>query len=66
MHGTRERHVIRWDAHLALLNQEIERLEQALAQAMPDTPVYDDLRDQLNRALSRKRSLGPSPRHKMG
>ncbi len=66
MHGSRERHVIRWDAHCALLDREIERLFEALALAVPGSPHAADLSHQLAAAQTRRRALGPSPRHKMG
>lgn len=66
MRGARERNVLRWDAHRALLDEEIARLERELADADPELPDGAALRQQLDDALRRRRALGPSPRPKMG
>ena len=66
MRGARERNVLRWDAHRALLDEEIARLERELAGADPKSPASSALRQQLDDALRRRHALGPSPRPKMG
>jgi hypothetical protein len=67
----RERAVLRWDAHAALLGQRLARAEEQLA-AMSAPGVGRD-RERLAR-LTREieelrrqlQALGPSPRAKMG
>jgi hypothetical protein len=68
MRGARERNVLRWDAHQALLDEEIARLERELAEgsATPESPARAALRQQLEEARRRRLALGPSPRPKMG
>jgi hypothetical protein len=66
MRGARERNVLRWDAQLALLDEEIARLERELADADPESPAGAALRQGLDEAVLRRRALGPSPRPKMG
>ena len=71
MHLGRERGIIRWDAHYALLQARLARVEAELA-ALPDPLRPADgatharlLHDQahLLRAVA---ALGPSPRARMG
>ncbi len=66
MQGARERNVLRWDAHRALLDAEIERLECELAAAVPNSPHAATLLGQLTNARLRRNAIGPSPRPKMG
>lgn len=67
----RERGILRWDAHSAILTARLERAERQLATVGAPlggrdrervarlTQEIEQLRDQL-------RALGPSPRAKMG
>lgn len=66
MQGARERNVLRWDAHRALLDAEVERLERELAAAAPNSPHAAALLRQLEDARARRDAIGPSPRPKMG
>jgi hypothetical protein len=68
----RERNVLRWDAHVALLRDHIARTEAALL-ALGEQPATSGEREraaQLGAELAdlrrRLRGLGPSPRAKMG
>jgi len=67
----RERNVLRWDAHVALLRDRIARVEAALlALGEPTAPAERERAGQLGAELTdlrrRLRGLGPSPRAKMG
>jgi len=67
----RERNVLRWDAHVALLRDHIARTEAALlALGEPTAPAERERAAQLHAELAdlrrRLRGLGPSPRAKMG
>lgn len=66
MHGSRERHVVRWEARCALLDATIERLELELAHLRPNSPGAEEIQHLLEQARERRRLIGPSPRHKMG
>src|SRR5690242_9567507 len=68
----RERNVLRWDAHAALLQDHIARTEAALLTLgeQSATPAERERAAQLGAELvnlrRRLRGLGPSPRAKMG
>lgn len=67
----RERAVLRWDIHTALLRKRIEAAEHALASLGPASASHElDKRERLERELAnlnaRLAALGPSPRAKMG
>lgn len=67
----RERAVMRWDAHAAMLSRERARIEAELARVDEPTPHEQPNRAERllrarNEVLSRQRALGPSPRAKMG
>lgn len=65
----RERNVLRWDAHAALLRDHIARTEAALL-ALGEPTAPGERAAQLHAELAdlrrRLRGLGPSPRAKMG
>lgn len=69
----REREILRWEAHNALLSDAIARAEAELA-ALPaeEAPTERDrerahaLAEQLDDLRRRRRALGPSPKARMG
>ncbi|HST88698.1 MAG TPA: hypothetical protein VLJ14_09995 [Ktedonobacterales bacterium] len=67
----RERNILRWDAHAALLRDHIARTEAALlALGEPTAPAERERAVRMGAELAdlrrRLRGLGPSPRAKMG
>jgi len=71
MQGGRERNILRWDLHAALLQPRLERIESELAAlGVPDGPKTRARQERLlaERAelLRKLRTLGPSPTAKMG
>jgi hypothetical protein len=68
----RERNVLRWDAHVALLRDHIAHTEAALLALgeQRTTPAERERATHLGAELTdlrrRLRGLGPSPRAKMG
>ncbi len=71
MHAGRERNILRWDAHRAILTSRLEQVERTLA-ALPE-PKGPRERERLESLLGergqlrqRLLSLGPSPTPKMG
>ena len=73
MNMGREREILRWDVHDALLGDAIARAEADLAALPPEEARTDRereraraLAEQLNDLRRRRRYLGPSPKAKMG
>jgi hypothetical protein len=71
MHAGRERNILRWDAHHALLTGRLEQVERTLA-ALPE-PKGPRERERLESLLGerdelrrRLQALGPAPTPKMG
>jgi hypothetical protein len=67
----RERGILRWDAHSALLTQRLERAEHQLAAlGVPaggrDRERVARLTQEIEQLRGQLRALGPSPRAKMG
>jgi len=70
----REREVLSWDIHFSLLHEQIERVEAELSQLRRGSSIepasYRQQAEQLGAKLAdlnrQLRSLGPSPRARMG
>jgi len=71
MHAGRERNVLRWEAHHALLTKRLAEVEEALAAlGEPKGPRERERLEHLQREHDelqmRLQQLGPSPEAKMG
>ena len=70
----REREVLSWDIHFSLLHEQIERVEAELSHLRRGSSIesasYRQQSEQLTTKLAelqrQLRSLGPSPRARMG
>ena len=76
MHAGRERNVLRWEAHHALLTKQLAEVEETLAALAalgePNGPHerererLEHLRRERDELQMRLQQLGPSPEAKMG